>query len=115
MTKRAISVTLDGDNLTWLKGRAGAGDVRSVSELLNQLVTAARQGGYAGVSRSVMNTIKIDAADPGLDHADAAVRALFDASVARPFFARERPPVRSRLGRSARAPKAKKIKKRPRG
>jgi hypothetical protein len=101
MTRRAISVTLDGDNLTWLKGRAGAGGVRSVSELLNHLVTAARRTGRGGPSRSVMGTIDIDSADPGLEHADAAVRALFDASTARPFILREtRPARRSLRGRS---------------
>jgi hypothetical protein len=98
MTKRAISVTLDGDNLTWLKGRAGAVGMRSVSALLNQLVTVARQRGHGGPSRSVRGTIDIDAADPGLEHADEAVRALFDASIARPFSVRETgPAARGRL------------------
>ena len=50
MTKRAISVTLDGDNLTWLKARAGAAGVRSVSALLNELVRAPRRSGHAGPS-----------------------------------------------------------------
>src|SRR5205814_1071073 len=48
MAKQAISVTLDSDNLTWLKGRAGAAGLRSVSELLDQIVTAAREGGRIG-------------------------------------------------------------------
>ena len=101
MTKLAISVTLDGDNLIWLKGRAGAGGVRSVSELLNQLITAARQGGHTGSVRSVMGTIDLDPADAEFEQADAAVRALFDASIARPFALRETRPARhSRLGRS---------------
>ena len=51
MAKQAISVTLDADNLTWLKGRAGAAGLRSVSELLDQLVTAARESGGVGPSR----------------------------------------------------------------
>ena len=93
MSKRAISVTLDTDNVTWLKGRAGAANVRSVSELLNQLVSAARQAGHAGPSRSVAGTIDIDAADPLLERADAALQALFDASAGRPFLARETPPA----------------------
>ena len=101
MNKRAISVTLDGDNLTWLKGRAGATGVRSVSELLNQLVTAARQSGHTGSVRSVMGTIDLDPDDAELERADAAVRALFDASIARPFALRETRPARhSRLSRS---------------
>jgi hypothetical protein len=98
MTKRAISVTLDGDNLIWLKGRAGAVGVRSVSALLNQLVTAARQGGHGGPSRSVRGTIDLDPDDPELEHADAAVRALFEASIARSFSVRETgPAARGRL------------------
>ena len=48
MAKQALSVTLDADNLTWLKGRAGTAGVRSVSELLDQLVSAARQSGDPG-------------------------------------------------------------------
>jgi len=104
MTKQAISVTLDGDNLTWLKGRAGAAGLRSVSELLNQLVTAARKAGQAGPSRSVAGTIDIDAADPKMEKADAAVEALFNASIGRPFVVKEtgrtpgRPKVNKRGG-----------------
>jgi len=89
MNKQAISVTLDAENVTWLKGRAGAAGVRSVSELLDQLVTAARASGHGGPSRSVVGSIDIDAGDPGLEHADDALRALFDASVGRPIVARE--------------------------
>ena len=66
MAKQAISVTLEADNLTWLKGRAGAAGLRSVSELLDQLVTAARASGRVGPSRSVVGTIDLDASDPWL-------------------------------------------------
>ncbi len=62
--KQAISVTLGADNVTWLKGRAGAGGVRSVSEFLDQLVTAARQSGRVGPATSVVGTIDIDPSDP---------------------------------------------------
>jgi len=89
MAKQAISVTLDAANVTWLKGRAGAGGVRSVSELLDQLVTAARKEGHAPVARSVVGTIEIDGHDPNLERADAAVRALFDASLRRPMMVKE--------------------------
>jgi len=89
MPKQAISVTLDIDNLTWLKGRAGAAGLRSVSELMDQLVTAARQSGRVGPSRSVAGTIDIDASDPRLDGADAAVRALFETSIGRPLVGGE--------------------------
>jgi len=89
MTKRAITVTLGVDNVTWLKGRAGVSGARSVSELLDQLVTAARRSGQVGPSRSVVGTIDIDASDPLLERADAAVRSAFEESLARPLMVRE--------------------------
>jgi hypothetical protein len=64
MAKQAISVTLEADNLTWLKGRAGAAGLRSVSELLDRLVTAARASGRVGPARSVVGTNDLDASDP---------------------------------------------------
>ena len=87
--KQAISVTLDADNLRWLKGRAGAGGVRSVSGLLDQLVAAARQSGHVGASQSVVGTIDIDPGDPMLAHADEAVRYLFEGSLGRPLAVKE--------------------------
>ena len=93
MAKTAISVTLEADNLTWLKGRAGAAGLRSVSELLDQLVTAARASGQIGPSRSVVGTIDLDASDPWLENADGAVRALFDASLGRPLMVKEASPA----------------------
>jgi hypothetical protein len=87
--KQAISVTLGADNVTWLKGRAGAGGVRSVSEFLDQLVTAARQGGRVGPATSVVGTIDIDSSDPLLETADAAVRSIYEASLGRPLIVRE--------------------------
>jgi hypothetical protein len=91
MPKRAISVTLDAENVTWLKGRARGAGVRSVSELLDQIVTAARASGNIGAARSVVGTIDIDASDPLLERADAAVRAVFETSLGRPLAVRERP------------------------
>jgi hypothetical protein len=85
MSKQAISVTLEADNITWLKGRVGAGGLRSVSELLDQLVVTARQSGRVGASKSVVGTIDIDPGDPSLQGADTAVRNMFDASVRRPL------------------------------
>jgi hypothetical protein len=93
MAKQAISVTLDSDNLTWLKGRAGAAGLRSVSELLDQLVTAAREGGRIGPSRSVVGTIDIDSGDPGLDGADDIVRGMFETSLRRPLMVKEASPA----------------------
>lgn len=93
MSKQAISVTLDSDNLMWLKGRAGAAGVRSVSELLDQIVTAARTSGQIGPSRSVVGTIDLDASDPWLEQADAAVRGMFEASLGRPLIRKEPSPT----------------------
>jgi hypothetical protein len=89
MSKQAISVTLDADNITWLKGRAGATGVRSVSELLDQIVRAAREFGRGGPSTSVIGTVDIDPQDPLLAHADAVVGAMFDKSIGRPMMVKE--------------------------
>ncbi len=91
--KQAISVTLEADNLTWLKGRVGATGLRSVSELLDRLVTQARTSGVPGVMRSVVGTIDIDPTDPLMERADDVVRALFEASLGRPMVLRERSPA----------------------
>ena len=42
MSKQAISVTLSPDNLVWLKGRARAEGVGSLSECLDRLLTRSR-------------------------------------------------------------------------
>ena len=89
MAKQAISVTLEMDNLTWLKGRAGATGVRSVSALLDQLVREARASGQTGPSRSVVGTIDVDASDPGLEGADEAMRSIVQASLGRPIMVKE--------------------------
>ena len=89
MPRKAVSVTLEMDNVAWLKGRAGAAG-ESMSEVLDQIVTAARRGKGAGPAQSVVGTIDIDASDPLLERADAAVRATFEASIGRPFMVRER-------------------------
>ena len=111
MPKKPISVTLETDNLVWLKARAAAMGLRSVSELLDDLVAEARATGPVGPSRSVVGTIDIDAADPLLENADAAVRAMFDVSLRRPFIAREASPP---YGRPPSVPKTPRRKK-PRG
>ena len=89
MSKRAISVTLHSDNLTWLKARAGAIGARSVSDLLDQLVAEARRATPGGSVRSVVGTIEIDASDPLLNGADDVLRTLVDASLKRPTLVKE--------------------------
>src|SRR5205807_1334711 len=83
MSKKAVSVTLESDNLLWLKGRAGATGVRSMSELLDRIIREARAAGAHHPVRSVVGTIDVDPNDPWLEQADAAVGAMFDASLNR--------------------------------
>jgi hypothetical protein len=93
--KRAISVTVDEDNLVWLKGQAG-GSRGSVSEVIDRLVREARLSGRTDAStvRSVVGTIDLPPEDEDLAGADGYVRALFDRSLARPMLVKERPPAR---------------------
>jgi hypothetical protein len=104
MTKQAISVTLHRDNLIWLKGRVDAIQCKSISELLDRLVTAARTGNPAAPARSVVGTLEIDPNDPLLEGADAALRDLFESSINRELSRRR-----------AMRPSGKQIKKLPRG
>jgi hypothetical protein len=89
MSKRAISVTLHSDNLTWLKARAGAVGARSVSDLLDRIVADARRATPGGAVRSVVGTIDIDSSDPLLTGADDILRTLFDGSLGRPMMVKE--------------------------
>jgi len=99
MPKEAISVTLDRDNLLWLKARArGAGNA-SVSQLLDGLVTDARAGGRSLTPpRSVVGTLTLEDFDP--DAADRDLRNLFAASAkgAGAVHERSRPHGRERRG-----------------
>jgi hypothetical protein len=96
MGKQAISVTLQSDNLTWLKARAGSGEARSVSELLDRLISEARSRGGAGRVRSVVGTIDVDPSDPLLLEADEALRDLFAETLGRPLVVKQ---TRARHGR----------------
>jgi hypothetical protein len=89
MAKSAISVTLRDDNLTWLRGRVRADQARSVSDLLDQLVTEARAPGAGRDVRSVVGTIDVDPSDPLLLKADEALRAVVASSIGRPFVVKE--------------------------
>lgn len=102
MPKNAISVTLDADNLTWLKARAGAGEARSVSDLLDRIVTDARTRGTGGGVTSVVGTIDVDPSDPLLLRADDAIAALFTESLGRPLIVKKRTayaPAKARAGK----------------
>ena len=89
MAKQAISVTLDTSNVTWLKARVGGSSVRSVSELLDRLITDARAKGSSHPATSVVGTIDIGQSDPLLLKADGAVRAIYDSSLRRPLLIKE--------------------------
>lgn len=88
--RKPISVTIDEDNLLWLKAQATATAKGSVSDVLDGLVRAARLEGRTGAIRSVVGTIDLPHED--LDEADASVRTMFARSLARPMLVRERPP-----------------------
>lgn len=97
MPKLAVSVTLDRDNLLWLKARARVEKRGSVSETLDAVIRDARAAGRvpAGSIRSVAGTIDIAADDPWLERADAEIATLFEESLSRPSLVREGPPSSS--------------------
>ena len=90
MTK-AISVTLDADNVVWLRARAAATSRGSLSEVLDTIVSNARLQGQtaAAAIRSVVGTIDLPDDDPDLGAADTYTRGLFDRSARRPVMAKE--------------------------
>ncbi len=110
MPKAPISVTLDTGNLIWLRGRVASLKKRSLSDAIDEIVTAARTGG-AGVeqSRSVVGTIRLAEDDPGLRQADAYLRSRFDDSLGRPLVVHESPDrYRAAPSGGTRAPRATK-------
>jgi hypothetical protein len=94
MPKKAVSLTLDEDNLLWLQSQAAAAKRRSLSDTVDRIVTAARKSGRVLDSsiRSVVHSVDINPDDPDLAEADAHVAALFAASIQRPWLVREQPP-----------------------
>lgn len=95
MPKSGISVTLRDENLLWLKSRTIAVKGRSLSETLDELVTAARTSRDVPMTtvRSVVGTVDIAADDPNLDRADDYIRDVVTGSLARPFLVHEDPPA----------------------
>ena len=72
--RKPVSVTLQHDNLLWLKGQAAATSRGSLSEILDRLVTEARTAGRgdAAAIRSVKGTIDLP---PDFLTRDADIRA----------------------------------------
>lgn len=101
--RRAVSVTLDQENLLWLRVQAGMTARGSLSEVLDRLVTDARAAGRAEAVaiRSVRGTIDLPDSDPALEEADAYIREQFSKAVRRPVLVRD-PPVRSTAKRKKR-------------
>jgi hypothetical protein len=96
--KAAVSVTLDRGNIAWLERHARTTRARSLSQALDDLVTAARVAHDAAAPhRSVAGTIRIAADDPDLRRADAVIRACFAHTLAAPAARR-----RWRGGRTSR-------------
>lgn len=93
MPKRPVSVTLDEDNLQWLRGRMARRKRRSLSDAIDEIVTAARTGGALEPMRSVVGTITINPDDPGLDRADAYIQTLVAHSLGRPLAVHEDSPT----------------------
>lgn len=88
MPKVPVSVTLDADNLLWLRGQAAQKKRRSLSEALDDVVTQVRLAGKATQPiRSVVGTVSFT--DEDLEAADAYVRALFEESLSRPLEVHE--------------------------
>jgi hypothetical protein len=95
--RRAISVTIEEDNLLWLKGQAAGTSRGSISAVLDRLVTEARtQGASMSIMMSVAGTIDLPPDDPDLEAASAYVGETFDRSLRRPMLVKEGPPKQKR-------------------
>jgi hypothetical protein len=92
--RKAVSVTLKADNVLWLRAQAAATARGSLSEVLDDLVSDARQAGQTAVAaiRSVVGTIDLPDDDPRLERADAFIRAQFEKSTRRPMLVKESSP-----------------------
>jgi hypothetical protein len=95
--RKPTSVTLQADNLLWLRGQAARSGKGSVSEVLDRIVSEARAAGRtdAAALRSVVGSVDLPEDDPDLEGADAYMRSLFAASARQPMLVRERPARRA--------------------
>lgn len=78
MAKKAVSVTIEAENLLWLKSRTLARKGRSVSDTLDTLIREVRESApFHADARSVVGTVDLPAGDPDLRDADRYIRSLF--------------------------------------
>ena len=97
--RKPISITIDVENLLWLKGQALASVRGTVSGVIDQMITEARHGrARPGTIRSVKGSVRIPGDDPELKHARDDMRALFEASLSRSLTG----PAASRAARGRR-------------
>ena len=90
--KKAVCITLAGENLLWLKGQAAATTGGNVSELIDRLVQKARtSGAHDVVVRSVIGTIDLPP-DADMESTGADLRDLFERSLRRPLLVSEHAP-----------------------
>jgi hypothetical protein len=91
--RKPVSVTLDTENLLWLKAQAIASDEGNVSRVLDRIVREAREAGRTGLlaGRSVKGTIGPLPEDDALTRAAAEVGAMFAESLGRSMGVVERP------------------------
>ena len=89
--KQEASLTLDVQNLTWLKGQAAAKPGGTVSGVVDRLVTEARLAGRGSPEsmRSVVGSIDLPDDDEDLTQADQQIRTIFDRSLRRPMLVKE--------------------------
>lgn len=88
MNKSPISVTLGADNLLWLKARTQATGRRSVSSVLDDLVTQAREAG--GPATSVVGWVSFPQGVEGLERGGQEVRQLFERALSKGLPRRRR-------------------------
>src|SRR5262245_35503148 len=109
MPKQPVSVTLDVDNLLWLRGRAASRKRKSLSDALDEILATARLRGVAAdAPGSVVGTIALRPDDPGLGRADTSLQSLFSESLRRPLLVKEpRAAYRSTASKPARKTRAR--------
>jgi hypothetical protein len=84
MTKKAISLTLQTENLLWLHAQSIRSG-RSASDVLDAVIRQARGATALETTPapSIAGSIRIDDRDPELLGADTALRRLFEGSLHR--------------------------------